>query len=99
MSDLLKCQRCGRSVKHLMVCDTCAEELSLEGQARIARTVTACSKSLASMILLCTKVILTGGQDKLSMARALSNRDAINDLDRAINEVYSDAQKERCGES
>ena len=92
MSDILRCPRCGRSVNKLLVCEDCSDDLSREGRHRIARTITGCARCLAAIILLCTKVILTGGQDKASMAKAMSYRDTIDELDRALKELDEGAE-------
>lgn len=87
MSDTLRCPRCGRSVTKLMVCEDCDEELTREGHYRIARTVTGCAKALSVELLACMQVVLSEGRDREAMARALNARDAISDLDAAMQEL------------
>lgn len=87
MSDTLRCPRCGRSVNKLYVCEDCDEELTREGHYRIARTVTGCAKALSVELLACMQVVLSEGRDREAMARALNARDAISDLDAAMQEL------------
>ncbi len=87
MSDTLRCPRCGRSVSKLYVCEDCDEELTREGRYRIARTVTGCAKALSVELLACMQVVLSEGRDRESMARALNARDAIRDLDAAMQKL------------
>lgn len=87
MSDTLRCPRCGRAVSKLYLCEDCDEELTREGRYRIARTVTGCAKALSVELLACMQVVLSEGRDREAMARALSARDAIRDLDAAMQEL------------
>lgn len=91
-----RCGRCGRSSARLTrvwLCADCADELdgrriaAASDASRLARTVTACARSLAAIIIQSTNVLLSGGKDKEAMARALAHRDAIDELDAALREV------------
>lgn len=92
-----RCKCCGEAsvrLTRVWLCDECVGELVSKRAERrndihrLARTVTTCARSLASIILCCTKVLLSGGKDKESMARAMDDRDAIDEFDRALKELW-----------
>lgn len=80
----MSCQRCGRHTRHLWLCEECRDDDTKQGRERLAHTIASCSKTLAFIMILCTQVIISGGQDKDSMARALRLRDSIGELDAAL---------------
>lgn len=87
MTDTLTCPRCGRPVKRLVVCEDCRDELRGERAARLARTVTGCARALSVQMMASVQVLLSEGRDREAMARALSAKDAVEALDRAMREV------------
>lgn len=86
----IKCPRCGRRVTRLvmrngmLMCSDCLESVVLADESRLRCTVTSCATALANILIDCTQVILSEGQDKEAMARALKNRDCIAQLDKAL---------------
>ena len=84
---ILTCQHCGKPAKRLMVCEDCFDELRGERATRLARTVTACSKALAIIIISCMEVLLSHGKDRKAMATAMNARDSIAELDRVMKEL------------
>ena len=87
MSGELTCPRCGRPVRRLVVCEDCNAELRGERAARLARTVTGCARALSAQMMASVQVLLSEGRDREAMARAMSAKDAIEALDRAMREV------------